>query len=151
MHVHEERKLVGSAELSFTCPSCKATNQTDALQFETVDKYLGLITLWKTKETAVKCPACEATCRTNIGLEKLTTMSTGELASQFRIRIGLVEKFLVIAAWVLFIALPLSLPMFIIAWFIIPKAASGWRLAAKIGMIASGLLLLFFVVLMLFS
>jgi hypothetical protein len=134
MQIHEERRLIGNAEIQFDCPSCDKSSATDALRFETRDKFLGLVTVWKTYETAVKCPQCEATCRTTTDLDELLSLRPEERASRFRVRIGLVEKFLVIVGWLFFFVGPVSLALFIAAWIMVPKAAKGWRRATMIGL-----------------
>ena len=95
--ISEERELVGSSELEFHCRCCDATSILDALRFKTINKYLGLIKVWVTYETAVKCPECGATFRSSTELNVLEVMSVEEASRDFRLRIGLVEKFLVIA------------------------------------------------------
>lgn len=151
MKIEEERRLVGSAEIQFVCPGCKSASQTDALRFETRDKLLGLITIWKTYETAVKCPQCEATCRTTTDLDALTRLSPEELASRFRVRIGFVEKFLVVVGCLLFFAVPVSFAMFIAAWFMVPKAAKGWRRATVIGLFVTAILTVLLFAILLFG
>ena len=140
IHVHEHRTLIGSIELELQCSVCQRVNMTDALRFKTVDKLYGLITIWVTHETVTKCGECGATQTTSISLEDLSQMSPLQLRQQFRVRIGLVEKFLVAAGWILLCVPPLSLALFIGAWFVVPKAAKGWRRATGIGLAVTAVL-----------
>lgn len=132
-NVDEERTVVSTAEIVFTCSSCKTANETDAFRFRTVNKLYGLVTVWVTHETTVKCPACDATYRCSDTPEDLVQMSSEQLSSRFRLRIGFVEKFLVLAGWLLVCFGPLSLVLFLVAIYQIPKAVKGWRRASLIG------------------
>ena len=140
--IQEERTLIGTAEIEFQCPACGNTNQVDALRFKATDKLLGLFTLWVTHETAAKCPDCNATFRSANSLEQLAELSTEETSSRFRLRIGLVEKFLVIAGWILLCSGPVSLVLFLVAMFMVPPAVKSWKRAAVIGVVASSILTL---------
>ena len=139
-YVTEERNLVGAAELEFHCNQCGSENQLDGLRFKTVDRLFGLIPIWFTYETAIKCPDCDATFRTSIDLPALQQLPPEELSACFKLRIGLVEKFLVIAGWLLIISGPVALGLFIAAWFMVPKATTGWRMATNIGLVLTGLI-----------
>lgn len=134
--IQEERKLVGSSEVNFHCSTCESTNVTDALRFKTTDKLWGFLTVWKTSETDVKCPNCGTTHRTFATLEELEGLTPEQLGQRFRVRVGLVEKFLVVGGIVLSCSGPVSLAMLGIAYFfLLPKAAKGWRKAAILGAI----------------
>ena len=138
-YISEERNVVGTAELQFRCSVCNGTNVLDALRFKTTNKLLYAIPIWVAYETAVKCPDCDATFRTSTGLEPLQSLSEDQIAGHLKLRIGLVEKFLVIIGWLLIITGPVALVLFIAAWFTVPKATRGWRLATAIGLIVSTL------------
>lgn len=138
-YISEERKVVGTAELEFQCSVCYGVNDVDALRFKTTNKLLHAVPIWVAYETAVKCPDCDATFRTSTDLESLQSLSEDEIAGHFKLRIGLVEKFLVIIGWLLIITGPVALVLFIAAWFTVPKATRGWRLATAIGLIVSTL------------
>lgn len=144
----EEREIVDTVELEFRCRSCSETNLTDVLRIKTVDKLLGVIPIWVTSESTLKCPACETTFRTKTDTEALRNMSLDQISDQFNLRIGLVEKFLVVAGWFLFYTGPIAVVLFLIAWFKLPKVPNRWRSAAKFGFIAA---LLFFPVMFAFS
>ena len=139
-HVDEERAVVSGAEIVFTCSSCNTANETDAFRFRTVNTLYGLLTVWVTYETTVKCPACNATFRCSDEPADLALMSTQQLSNRFRLRIGFVEKFLVLAGWLLVCSGPVSLVMFLVALYQIPKAVRGWRLAAMIGSCLSAIM-----------
>ena len=62
-----------------------------------------------------------------------------EFATNFRLKVGFVEKFLVICAWLVVCAAPVTLFMFIAAYVKIQPAAVGWRRASLVGMVVSGL------------
>ena len=145
LHVDEERSVVSSAELLFTCSSCGNSNETDAVEFRTVNKLYGLVKVWVTSETALKCPSCNATFRCSETPDDLTQLSAEQLSNRFRLRIGLVEKFLVIAGWLVVWTGPVSLILFLVAFFIIPKAVKGWRLASLLGIGMSVLISVMFV------
>lgn len=145
MSFTEDRQLVGTADVQFNCPTCDTTNLVDALRFKTVDRWLGTIPCWVTYETAIKCPGCDATFRSGADLEELALLSPEQISTRFKLRIGLVEKFLVITGWLLVYTGPLSLALFVYAWFTVPKATRGWRRAVKIGVAVSLLFTLFFV------
>jgi len=132
--VSEDRQLIGSTELQFKCASCDQKNAVDALRFKTINKWIGLITIWVTHETAVKCPDCLATFRSQATLEELSQLSTDQIGARFRLRIGFIEKFLVIAAWLFVFIAPVSFAMFLGAWFIVPQATRGWRRATLVGL-----------------
>ncbi len=134
VHISELRQIVGTMELNFRCSRCVATNTVDALRFKTINKLYGIIPVWVVHETAVKCPGCDATFRMSADLESLSKMSEDEISRRFKLRIGLVAKFLVIAGWLLIVTGPIALPLFVAAWFMVPKATGGWRLATTIGL-----------------
>jgi len=136
-YVTEQTDLVGSTELSFRCTACDETHLLDALRFKTVDRLLHIVPIWITHETVLKCPGCDATYRSGVELELLQTLSEDQIAGHFKLRVGLVEKFLVIFGWLIIVTGPVSLFLFVVAWFVVPKAARGWRRAALIGMLAS--------------
>ena len=133
----EEREIVDAAEIEFRCGSCLETNLTDVFRFKTVDKYLGIIPIWTTLETTLKCQACDATFRTKTDTDALRNMSLDQLSAQFRLRIELVEKFLVVAGWLLFFTGPVAIVLFLIAWLRLPKASNRWRSATRYGFIAA--------------
>ena len=137
----EQRKVIGEAELTFCCKTCATSNRTDVFRFKTVDKWLGLVPVWVTYETVAKCPKCDATVRSNYEIEELLGLSPEEMGDKFNVRIGFVEKFLVIAGWALIITGPVAFLLFLIARFMVPKAASPWRKSTNIGMIVSALIL----------
>jgi len=119
------------------------TIETDALRIKTTDKMYGLITVWVTNETVIKCPSCGATQRSVRPLEDFKGLSPSQIGQMFNVRIGFVERFLVLVGWLLFCIGPLSLIMFLIAWFKIPTASRGWSRSAFIGVIVSGSICLF--------
>ena len=135
--VSEEREVVGSSELTMTCISCSETNLTDVFRFKTVDRWLGIIPIWITHETVAKCPNCDATVRSSADLDELLHLSPEQLGNRFRVRIGFVEKFLVVAAWALVFTGPISFVLFLAAYFMVPKASILWRKLTIIGLIAS--------------
>jgi len=138
-YISEERKVVGTSELRFGCSACDGVNVVDALRFKTVNKLLYAIPIWVVYETAVKCPNCDATFRTSTDLKSLQSLSEDQIAGHFKLRIGLVEKFLVIFGWLLIISGPVALVLFIVAWFTVPKATRGWRKATYVGLIVSSI------------
>ncbi len=133
----EEREVVGSAELTMTCASCAETSLTDVFRFKTVDKWLGIVPVWVTQETVAKCPNCDATVRSATRLDELLELLPHQVGDRFHVRVGFVEKFLVVAAWALIITGPVSFILFLISAFCVPKASAGWRKSIKIGLIAS--------------
>jgi hypothetical protein len=137
VHISEERQVVGSLEVNYRCPSCQAVQQTDAFRFKTVDKLYGLIPIWVVSETIVKCPSCYATQSSSAALEGLSVLTPDQLGLRFRVRVGLIEKFLMVAGWLLIIITPFSLALFIMAWLRFPKAARGWRGATLAGIVVA--------------
>ena len=146
--IHETRELISIAEIEFQCSRCQAVGETDALTFKTIDKLYGLMTVWVTYETVLKCAECDATYTTSVHPDKLCRLTPEEISRQFKVRVGLVEKFLVVAGWITLLAPPLSLILFFVARFMVPTAATRWRKAANIGVILSGMLLMMFVIMM---
>ncbi|TWT92340.1 hypothetical protein [Stieleria varia] len=145
MSVYQERLLVGSAEVTLCCPKCNECNETDAFRFRTRDKLYGLIAIWVTHETVLRCPVCEATFRCSTPPEELATLTPDQLASILKLRVGFVDKFLVIAGWMVVCAGPVSLILFLVAFFRLPRAAAGWRLGALLGIGTSSLSSLFMI------
>ena len=137
LDITEESEVEGSTEIEFQCQSCDQSNVVDALGVKTTNKLLGTIPIWVTRETAVKCPDCEATFSTRTRFNELDDLSTDDLAGLFKLRIGLVEKFLVIAGWLVIVMGPVALGLFIAAWFFVPKSTKGWRRATNIGLVVS--------------
>ena len=135
--VSEEREVVGSSELTMTCISCFETNLTDVFRLKTVVRWLGIAPIWITHETVAKCPHCDATVRSSADLDELLHLSPEQLGNRFCVRIGLVEKFLVVAAWALIFTGPVSSALFLAAYFMVPKASIAWRKSIVIGLIAS--------------
>ncbi|MBL8889175.1 MAG: hypothetical protein JNL67_04305 [Planctomycetaceae bacterium] len=134
MHVHEERILLGTQELTLHCRHCGAVHVTDAVRVKTVDRLWGLIPLWVTCETAIKCPSCQTTYTCNQSLETLAAQTPEQLNGFFRTRIGLVPMTIVILGWVVICAFPVSAVLFLIGYFLMPRAATGWRRSALIGL-----------------
>jgi len=137
----EQREVVGDAELTICCKACATSGRTDVFRFKTVDRWLGLVPVWVTYETVAKCPNCDATVRCNWEIEELLGLSPEELGDKFNVRIGFVEKFLVVAGWALVVTGPVAFLLFLIARFRVPKASLPWRKSTKIGMIVSALIL----------
>ena len=135
--VSEEREVVGSSELTMTCISCSETNLTDVFRFKTIDRWLGIIPIWITHETVAKCTNCDATVRSDADLDELLQLSPEQLGNRFRVRIGFVEKFLVVAGWALIFTGPVSFALFFAAYFMVPRASASWRKSTIIGLIAS--------------
>lgn len=131
----EVREVVGATELAFHCSTCSQANSTDVFRFRTVDKWLGLIPIWVTYETTLKCPNCDTTYRCNDELEMLAMLSPEEVGQRFHIRVGFVTKFLVVAGWLLCFTGPVALILLIVAWFQLPKTPNWWRSATKYGFI----------------
>ncbi len=138
LHAHDERSVVASCTLEFKCQKCNESSETDAFRFRTVGKLYGFIPVWVTHETALQCPSCNTTFRTKLAPSDLLALPQEQLARSFRVRIGFVEKFLVIAGWLVVFVGPVSLIMFLVAYFRISTAAAGWRRASAIGIGVSG-------------
>ena len=144
MHsVSESRAVIDSAEVSLFCSVCAHSVETDALRIKTTDKMYGLITVWITHETVIKCPSCGTTQRSSRPLEDLKGLTPDQMGQFFNVRIGFVERFLVVAGWLFFWTGPVSLVMLLIAWFKIPAASRGWSRSALIGVMVAGSLCLF--------
>lgn len=141
--VKQSCAVIDSAEVSLFCSVCEQSIETDALRIKTTDKMYGLITVWVTHETVIKCPLCGTTQRSSRPLEDLKGLTPDQMGQIFSVRIGFVERFLVVAGWLFFWTGPVSLVMLLIAWFKIPAASRGWSRSALIGMIVSGSLCLF--------
>ena len=150
-HAHDERSVVDSCELEFTCEKCHETTSSDAYQFKTVSKAYGFIPIWVSHETALKCLNCGVTFRTKIAPSELVHLSSEQLASSFHIRIGFIEKFLVVTGWLFFFTGPVSLIMFLVAYFKLQKAAAGWRRASAIGILISSIFTIFIVISIIFA
>ncbi|QDV25938.1 hypothetical protein Q31a_43070 [Aureliella helgolandensis] len=133
----QSREVIDTAEIALQCSHCQSTNQTDALRVRTVDKLYGLIPVWVTQETVVKCPGCGTIFTTQAGVDELQLLSADAITKEFRIRVGFVQKFLVTIAWLLFWLFPISTILFLIARFLVPKTALRWRRATTTGLIAS--------------
>ena len=137
LSIAQSREVIETVEITLQCSHCQSTNQTDALRVKTVDRLYGLIPVWATYETVVKCPGCGTTFTSQSGVDALQRLTADELAKDFRIRVGFVQKFLVTIAWLLFWLFPISAILFLIAYFLIPKTALRWRRATTTGLIAS--------------
>ncbi len=144
MHsVSESRSVIDSAEVNLFCSVCENTIETDALRIKTIDKMYGLITVWVTNETVIKCPSCGTTQRSSRPLEELRGLTPDQMGELFNVRIGFVERFLVVAGWLFFWTGPVGLVMLLIAWSKIPTASRGWSRFAFIGVIVTGSICLF--------
>ncbi len=139
MEIQQTKTLVDSAEVEFLCSTCNQTSVTDALKFKIVDKYFGLVPVWVSHETVMKCPICLTSQHTSIPLDQLCRLSPEEIGKSFRVRLGLIPKFLVVAGWFMLCFPPIALGMLTGAWFFIPKASKGWSRGAMVGIIVSGL------------
>jgi len=140
LEIKESIEIVESVEVNFTCVCCKQTELTEAIQFKTTGKLLLFVTIpWVTREVSLKCVHCNATHRTVSKIEDLSRLSTDQLSSRFKIRIGFIEKFLVISGWLLFFTGPIGLALFVGARITIPLAAVGWRRATFAGLIITGI------------
>ena len=144
----DERSVVGTCAVTFKCPKCQEANEVDVFRFETVSELTVYGTLPETVcyESTLKCPNCEVTFRTNLSLNALQKLSPDKLSDQFRVRIGFIEKFFVIAGWVVVCVGPVALLVFIVAICMVPRAASGWRVASVLGAIVSLLSTLLWVI-----
>ena len=119
----EDREVVDAAEVTIRCLACNDSCTTDVFRFKTVDKWLGLLPVWITYETVAKCPSCDATIRSSWEIEDLIGLTPDEIGEKFNVRIGFVEKFLVVAGWALVITGPVAFVLFLIARLMIPKAS----------------------------
>lgn len=131
------REVIDTGEISLQCSHCRSTNQTDALRVKTVDRLYGLLPVWVTQETVVKCPDCETTFTTQFAVAELQRLPPDEITKEFRVRVGFVQKCMVAIGWLLFWLFPVSTILFVIARFLIPKTAVRWRRATTAGIIAS--------------
>ncbi len=139
MEIQQTKTLIESAEIEFLCSTCNQISVTDALKFKIVDKYFGLIPIWVSHETVIKCPECSTSQHTSIPLDRLRQLSPEEIGKSFRVRLGLIPKFLVVAGWLMLCFPPMALGMLTGAWFFIPSASKGWSRGALVGIIVSGL------------
>lgn len=131
------REVIDTGEISLQCSHCRSTNQTDALRVKTVDRLYGLLPVWVTQETVVRCPDCEATFTTQVAVDELQRLLPDGITKEFRVRVGFVQKCMVTIGWLLFWLFPISTVLFVIARFLIPKSAVRWRRATTTGIIAS--------------
>ena len=131
------REVIDTGEISLQCSHCRSTNETDALRVKTVDRLYGLLPIWVTQETVVKCPDCEAIFTTRVAVDELQRLLPDEIAKELRIRVGFVQKCMVAIGWLLFGLFPISTVLFVIARFLIPKTAVRWRRSTTAGIIAS--------------
>ena len=138
VHAHDETSVVESREIEFSCPVCGETNLVDVFRFKTVSKLYGFLTAWVAYETSLKCSNCMSTFRSKRSPVELAEFTSEETARSFRIKVGFVEKFLVICGWLVVCAAPVTLFMFIAAYFKLQPAAVGWRRASIAGMVVSG-------------
>ena len=135
--IDSSREVIDTGEISFQCSHCGSTNQTDALRVKTVDRLYGLLPVWVTQETVVKCPSCEATFTTQVAVDELQRLLPDAITKEFRVRVGFVQKCMVAIGWLLFWLFPISTILFFIARFLIPQTAVRWRRATTAGIIAS--------------
>lgn len=145
IHVHEEHILLGTQELTLHCRHCKGIYETDAVRVKTVDRFWNLIPIWVTYETAIKCPSCKTTYTCNQTLETLAGVTPEQLNNFFRTRVGLVPIAIVILGWVVICAFPVSAALFLIGYFLLPRAATGWRRSAIVGLCITLPILAFFI------
>ena len=138
LHFTESTDLIDSAEMEFRCNNCSNVNQVDVMRFKLTAKYLGLIPIAVSRETALKCPDCLSTYRCNLELDVLAKMTPQDSASKFRLKVGLVPMFLLIVGWLLVLLGPVALCLFVAALCAIPKAAKRRRVFAWIGLGISG-------------
>ncbi len=151
MHVHEEQILLGVQALTLHCRHCGEVHETDAVRVKIIDRMLGVIPVWVGYETAIKCPGCQTTYSCNQPLEALVELSPEQLNELLRIRIGLVPMALVSIAWVVICAFPVSAVLFLIGYWMLPRAATRWRRAALIGLGLSLTLLALFTVMLILN
>lgn len=151
MHVDEVQILLGVQALTLHCRHCGEVHETDAVRVKTIDRILGVIPVWVGYETAIKCPGCQTTYRCNQPLEALVGQSPERLNEWFRIRIGLVPMAIVVIGWVVICAFPISVVLFLIGYWMLPRAATGWRRAALIGLGLSLTLLVLFTVMLILN
>lgn len=115
------------------------TNVADVFRFMTVSKLYGFVPVWWTYETSLMCIDCSATFKTRRTPEELAEFPPEDIARNFCLRVGFVDKFLVVFGWLFFYIGFISLGMFIAAYFKLQPAARGWRRAALIGIVVSGI------------
>lgn len=77
------REVIDTGEISLQCSHCRSTNQTDALRVKTVDRLYGLLPVWVTQETVVKCTDCETTFTTQIAVAELQRLPPDEITKNF--------------------------------------------------------------------
>lgn len=144
----QEKEIIEAGEAWIRCSLCGSEHETDVIRVLITDKWWGLVTVKRTRETMLKCVQCETTQVSSLTLGQLAGYSPEQLGHHFRPRVDLITIVLLVAGFITFCLPPASLFFFVLAHFQIQRGMPMRRLT-RVLMAVSGLLTVLFFVMML--